>query len=258
MGNYLVTGAAGGMGRAICSALSAGGNRVWKLDRQEAEGVIRADITSMEDVQAAAQRVRAEAGHLDGIINAAGIYELASLAEMPEKDFVRAFDINLFGMFRVNRVFLPLLKVPGRIVIVSSELAPLHPLPFTGIYAVTKSAVERYAEALRMELQLLGYQVTVIRPGAVHTGMLSVSTQKLDAFCAETRLYPCGAERLRHIVDRVEARSVPPENIAQTVTRALAARHPRLVYCVNRNPLLLLMDILPKKLQLLIIRKILK
>ena len=109
-----------------------------------------------------------------------------------------------------------------------------------------------------MELQLLGHQVTVIRPGAVQTGMLSVSTQKLDAFCAETRLYPCGAERLRHIVDRVEARSVPPEKIAQTVTRALNARRPRLVYCVNRNPLLLLMNILPKRLQLLIIRKILK
>lgn len=57
----------------------------------------------------------------------------------------------------------------GRIVITSSELAPLDPLPFTGLYAITKSAVEKYAYSLRMELSLHGISVSVIRPGAVNT-----------------------------------------------------------------------------------------
>jgi Dehydrogenases with different specificities (related to short-chain alcohol dehydrogenases) len=258
MGNYLVTGALGGMGTAICRLLRQEGHRVWGLDISEAEGVIETDITDARSIHSAFERVKTEAGSLSGIVHAAGVYDLNSLVEMPEEDFMRDFRVNLMGMFRVNRTFLPLLEKSSRIVIISSELAPLYPLPFTGVYAVTKTAVEKYAAALNMELQLLGHKVAVIRPGAVNTGMLAASTQKLDAFCETTRLYRLNAARFKRIVDRVEAKNVPPEKIALTVNRALSARRPRLVYNVNRNPLLLLLNALPKRMQLAIIRMILK
>lgn len=258
MGNYLVTGASGGMGACICRALTRKGHRVWGLDRRGAAGVIGADITRSADIRAALERVRSEAQALDGIIHAAGVYDLNSLVEMPEDDFIRDFNVNLFGAFRVNQAFVPLLNGHGRIVMISSELAPLHPLPFTGVYSVTKTAVEQYAAALRMELQLLGHRVVVIRPGAVQTGMLPASTEKLDAFCAGTKLYRCNAARFKRIVGRVEARNVKPEVIADVVCRALEAPRPRLVYRVNRNPLLLLLNALPKRLQLWIIRRILE
>ena len=262
MKQYLVTGAGGGMGSAICAKLAGEGCLVWGIDRVQPSGFsgagfICADLTRTEDLHAALERIRAESGHLDGIIHAAGIYDLNSLVEMPEEDFCRDFDVNLFGMFRINRVFLPLLSSGARIVIISSELAPLHPLPFTGIYAVTKTAVEQYAAALRMELQLLGYRVIVIRPGAVDTGMLPASTVKLERFCTETRLYAVNAERFRRIVGRVEARKVSPDRIAAVVWRSLVVSRPRLVCAVNRNPLLLLLNALPRRLQLWIIRKIL-
>lgn len=263
MGKYLVTGASGGMGEAVCRTLAGKGHRVWGLDRRppkSGEGwrFIPADVTDGAALEACLRQVQAEAGALDGIIHTAGVYDLNSLVEMPEADFLRDFDVNLFGAFRVNRLFVPLLNEGGRVVMVSSELAPLDPLPFTGVYAVTKAAVEKYADALRMELALLGHPVILIRPGAVDTGMLPASTEKMERFCAETRLYTCNADRFRAIVNRVEARNVPPERIAAIVRKALAARRPRLVYCVNRNPLLLLLNALPRRAQLFIISKILK
>ena len=262
MANYAVTGAGGGMGRALCERLTGQGHAVWGLDRvpPAADAVwrfVQADLTRDEDVASAAKRIGAEAGGLDGIIHMAGIYDLNSLLEMPQEDFLRDFDVNLFGMFRVNQRFLPLLKKGARIVIISSELAPLHALPFTGVYAVTKAAVEKYAQALRMEAQLLGHPVAVIRPGAVKTNMLPASTQKLERFCTETRLYPCNADRFRRIVNGIEARSVPPEKIAKIAQRALSARRPRAVYSVNRNPLLLMLNLLPGRTQRWIIRKVL-
>ena len=272
MGNYLVTGACGGMGSAICRRLTENGHRVWGIDRlpdnrlpdsglpdapPKGPTVVAADLTDADALRAAAERIGAEAGELDGIVHAAGVYDLNSLLEMPEEDFVRDFDVNLFGTFRVNRLFAPLLRQGGRIVMISSELAPLRPLPFTGIYAVTKTAVESYAAALRMEAQLLGHRVTVIRPGAVKTDMLPASTEKLERFCASTALYRCNADRFRRIVDRIEAKSVPPERIAATVEKALTAAHPKLTYCVNRSPLLLLYGALPARLQLWAVRKIL-
>jgi NAD(P)-dependent dehydrogenase (short-subunit alcohol dehydrogenase family) len=262
MGNYLITGAAGGMGAALCRTLTAEGHRVWGLDRASGTAsagwtLIPADITGSEAVEEAFRRVRAEAGSLDGIIHMAGVYDLASLVEMPEEDFLRDFNVNLFGVFRINRQFLPLLAPGGRIVIVTSELAPLPVLPFTGVYAVTKAALDKYAEALRMELQLLGHPVIVLRPGAVDTGMLPDSTEKLARFCGETKLYSCNAARFRRIVERVEARSVPPEKIAEAVCRALRASRPKPVYTVNRSPLLLLFRLLPPRLRLWAIRTIL-
>ena len=262
MGDYLITGAAGGMGSALCRALTGAGHRVWGLDRASGpspEGwtLLPADLTKPEEVEAAFRIVQEEAGTLDGIVHAAGLYDLGSLVEMPEADFLRDFDVNLFAAFRVNRAFLPLLAPGGRIVIVTSELAPLPVLPFTGIYAVTKAALDKYAEALRMELQLLGHPVIVLRPGAVRTGMLPASTEKLAKFCEETKLYSMNAARFRRIVEKVEARSVPPERVAALLSGVLAAPRPRPVYHLNRNPLLLLFRFLPQRTRLWAIRRIL-
>jgi len=103
----------------------------------------------------------------------------------------------------------------------TSELAPLDPLPFTGLYAVTKGALDKYAYSLRMELQLLDIPVSVLRAGAVKTKMLDVSTDALDRFCEKTALYTCNAKRFRNIVNRVEARCVPPEKIAAKTLKIL-------------------------------------
>ena len=146
----------------------------------------------------------------------------------------------------------------SRILIVTSELAPLDPLPFTGIYAVTKAALDKYAYSLRMELQLLGITVSVLRAGAVKTQMLGVSTDALDRFCEGTKLYSCNAARFKQIVGSVEARNIPPEKIAQKAIWILKKKNPRFAYSINRNPLLLLLNALPKSLQLFAIKIILR
>jgi short-subunit dehydrogenase len=146
----------------------------------------------------------------------------------------------------------------GRILITTSELAPLDPLPFTGVYAVSKSALDKYAYSLRMELQLLKIKVSVLRAVAVDTGMLGVSTDALDRFCEKTKLYNCNAKRFKKIVNSVEARSVKPEKIAKRADKILKKRNPRFAFSINRNPLLLLLNALPKGIQLWAIGKILK
>ena len=262
MADYLVTGAAGGMGTAICRELVQNGARVWGVDGKSAPELsgaafFKADVTKSDELEGVFDALSKQNVKLDGIIHAAGIYDLNSLVEMDESSFKADFDVNLFGIYRANRVFLSLFKPRSRIVVISSELAPLGPLPFTGVYAVTKAAVEKYACSLRMELQLLGHSVVVIRPGAVNTGMLPASIRKLDAFCADTRLYSFGAQRFRKIVNSIEAKGVPPEKLARTVRRALSSKRPRLTYCVNRSPLLLVFGLLPERLRLFVIRKLL-
>ena len=181
-----------------------------------------------------------------------------SLLEMDEKRFVRIFDINVFGVFRINQIFAPLLTKGSRIVITSSELAPLDPLPFNGIYGITKATIEKYAFSLRMETNLLDIPVSIIRPGAVKTGLLGASTQAIDRFVSNTKLYKSTSTRFKKIVDSVESRNITPDKIADKVLAALEDKHPKYIYKINRNPLLLLLNSLPDRLQVDIIGMILK
>ena len=259
----LVTGAYGGMGRETVDALKKQGFCVFALDKKVGgaeENVIplEVDVTDAQSVSAAFERVKTITDELYAIVHFAGIYLLDSLAEIENNDFTRAFEVNLFGAFLVNKTFLHLLKKGSKIVITTSELAPLDPLPFTGIYAVTKGALDKYAYSLRMELQLIGISVSVIRAGAVDTGMLGISTDALEKFCDKTELYSCNADRFKRIVESVEARCVPPEKIAAKTQKILSAKNPKFAYSINRNPLLLLLNAFPKRFQLWVIKQILK
>lgn len=259
----LVTGACGGMGRSTVTALRKAGYGVFALDVTECgaeDGVIpiAADVTDEKAVLRAAEKVGEVTDELFAIVHFAGVYALDSFVEMPYEKLRKIFDINLFGAMLVNRTFLPFLKRGGKIVMTTSELAPLDPLPFTGIYAVTKAALDKYAYSLAMELQLLGISVSVIRAGAVKTGMLGASSSALDRFCASTALYPCNAKRFKKVVDNVEAKCVPPRKIADKAVKILGRKKPKFAYSVNRNPFLLMLNALPAGLQMRIIKGILK
>ena len=259
----LVTGAYGGMGKATVKALKEAGYFVFALDKRVEDGEenvlpIEYDATDEESVKRAFEQVKTKTDKLSVIIHFAGIYTLNSLVEITEEEFVRVFNVNVFGVYRVNKAFLPLLEKGSKIIITTSELAPLDPLPFTGLYAVAKSALDKYAYSLRMELQLLGISVVVFRPGAVETELLGVSTRALDAFCENTELYSCNAERFKRVVDGVEARKVSPDKVAKKALKIAKSRRPKYVYNLNRNPLLLLLNGLPKRMQTSIIKWILR
>ncbi len=259
----LITGAYGGMGRKTAELLAGKGCCVFALDRKTCapeENIIpiEADITDEKSVAMAFEAVHAYTERLDAIVHFAGVYMLDSLLEMPSEAFRKICEVNLSGAFLVNKTFLPLLERGSKILITTSELAPLDPLPFTGVYAVTKAALDKYAYSLRMEAQLLGIDVCVLRAGAVATDMLGASTSALDKFCDGTKLYTCNAARFKTIVESVEARSIAPEKIAEKAAKILGKKRTRFAYSINRNPLLLMLNMLPKRTQLRVIKQVLK
>ncbi len=263
MKKVLVTGASGGMGKAICSLLTDKGYKVYGIDYREddpvkADKFWQCDVTDTDSVKEVYEKIKSETDSLDAIVHTAGIYDMDSLIEMDEERFKRIFDINVFGVFRINKIFFPLMHNGSRIVITSSELAPLDPLPFNGIYGITKTTLEKYAFSLRMETNLLGIPVSIIRPGAVKTGLLNMSTTALEKFVGRTELYKCNAERFQKIVDSVESKNISPEKIAEKVLDALGSKSPKYIYNINRNPLLRLLNALPPKVQVDVIGMILK
>lgn len=259
----LVTGAYGGMGTAVVDMLKNKGYFVFAMDKRVGEKEqnvmpVQADITDTLSIQNAFEIIKSKTDKLYAIIHLAGIYDLDSLIEISEQRFTRAFEINVFGAYRINKVFRPMLFKNSRVVITTSELAPLAPLPFTSIYAITKTALDNYAYALNMELQLFDIHVSILRPGAVNTSLLKDSTDALSKFCENTKDYSVNAKKFREIVDKVEAKKIAPVKIANKILKIVKAKKPKIVYKINRNPLLLLLNVLPLRMQTWIIKKILK
>ena len=150
MQTVLLIGAGGGMGKASERLLTEAGYRVIGLDRKDA--AYTCDVTDPAEVQTAYDAVSAAVDELFAIVYMAGIYDTDSLIEIDEERMRRIFEVNFFGAYRTIRTFHPMLRKDGRIILITSELAPLDPLPFTGLYGITKTALERYAFSLAMEI----------------------------------------------------------------------------------------------------------
>ena len=262
MKTVLITGVLGGMGNATAKLLLDNGYKVIGLDVKDASNLpftyFKTDLTNLHDLENTCGEVEKIVPKLDAIIHFAGIYKMDSLVEMDEQQFTSIFDINVFSIYRVNKTFLPLLNKGSKIIMTSSELAPLDPLPFTGIYAITKSTVEKYAYSLKMELQLLDIDVAVIRPGAVKTGLLNASIDSMNALCEKTKLYKYNTKKFKKIVNSVESKNIAPIKIAKKSLKLLGKKKVKFVYNINRNCLLRILNFLPRRFQLYVIRKILK
>lgn len=258
----LITGAASGIGRAAARKFIAEGHEVFGIDLCKCgEGVCTrsfvGDTTKAEDMARVADELSRLDIKLDIILAAAGIHRMVSLVEDDFAEMHKLMEVNLVGTMLTVRSFHPLLASGGRIIIVTSEVGALDPLPFNGLYSVSKCALEAYAQALRQELNLIGESVITIRPGAIETPLAGVSISATEALAERTELYRKQASRFSGIAKRFMGKPIAPERLAKVIYRAATARHPRLSYAKNRSAGLVLLGILPKRAQCFIIRMLL-
>ncbi|MDA0174628.1 SDR family oxidoreductase [Solirubrobacter taibaiensis] len=183
MRRALVTGAgsAEGIGFAIARLLVARGDDVTItsttsriLERAEeigARGVV-ADLTVWAD----AERVVAEAGEIDVLVNNAGMVQTDVAApdklftELTEAEWERGIDINLHTTFRLCRLVAPAMGSGGRIVNVSSVTGPYVALLYSAAYGAAKAGVDGLTRALALELAPRGVTVNSVAPGWIATG----------------------------------------------------------------------------------------
>ena len=248
----LVTGAGGGIGRAVTKRLTEAGFAVIGLDRAEVSlpapsfTFVRCDITDPDSVRAAYGAVSAVTDTLSGIVNTAGIVFMGSLIEEDAELMQRILDVNVSGMARVNRTFFPLLeKGNGRIVNLSSEYGIFCSIPFHGFYTASKHAVECYTDSLRRELNFLGMKVVGIRPGAVNTPMTHGTVPQFDRIKQTTTHFSRPYRTLAPLMAGATKHPTDPAVIADTVMKALTKKHPRRYYNVRQDVRVRLLSALP-------------
>jgi short-subunit dehydrogenase len=132
--------------------------------------VLPLDVRSDESVEACLNTLLKKTGRLDILVNNAG-YVLRGAIEEPTLEEVKAqFETNLFGVVRMIKGVLPIMRRQGsgQIINISSGVG-LVPSPFMGFYAASKFALEGYTEALRHEVKPFNVQVSLVEPGFIKT-----------------------------------------------------------------------------------------
>jgi NAD(P)-dependent dehydrogenase (short-subunit alcohol dehydrogenase family) len=181
----LITGASTGFGRHTAEAFAAEGWRVYGAMRDiagrnagnaaelTAAGVqpVELDVTDQVSVDAAAAAILA-AGPLDVLINNAGNSYMGILESYTPEAAEAQFATNVFGPLRVNRAFLPAMRERRRgLIVYVSSVVGRTTLPFTGIYAASKWALEALAETASYELRPFGIDVAIVEPAAYPTSI---------------------------------------------------------------------------------------
>lgn len=249
--SILVTGASTGIGRALVERLAGLGHPVFAGARKPADldalgaisGVtpLRLDVQSPADVEAARAAVSATGQGLWALVNNAGLGGIGPLVAYTDEELRDLFEVNVFGVVRVTRAFMPLLlEARGRIVLVGSQAGSIS-MKYFGPYTMTKHALEAMTVALDAEVRPHGVRVTILQPGAVTTAIGDTSsTADRDRFArapapfnAGMTAVPAGFGEPRSFdPSRPEAADnrnpAPPEAAAETVRRILDADDPPL------------------------------
>ena len=179
----LVTGACGGVGRAVCDRLAREGATVFGADLSRSGSFgfpaeleahfIKADVASEDDVRNAMDEVRSASGRLDVLVNAAGIEIEKTIEETSLEEWNRIFAINVTGTFLTCKHALPLLRKSkcGSIINFGSYDGFIAD-PELAAYCATKGAVHALTRAMACDHGPEGIRVNAICPGFVDTPML--------------------------------------------------------------------------------------
>jgi NAD(P)-dependent dehydrogenase (short-subunit alcohol dehydrogenase family) len=231
----LVTGASSGIGKVVAEHLARRGFRVFGTSRQappaapsagEVE-MIALDVDAEASVQAGLEEVLKAAGRLDAVINNAGNAWMGSVEDTSLAEARGQLETNFFGVLRVCRAVLPVMRQQGCGHIVNiSSLGGILGLPFSGLYSASKFAVEGMTESLRLEVRPFGIQVALIEPGDFRSQL--ATSRRTTAAAAAGGPYAAAFARFKAAQEADESKAPTPEPVAYLVENVLRDPHPAL------------------------------
>lgn len=217
----IVTGGASGIGAAVARRLREDGARVAVLDLDpaaatDADLAVRVDVADDASVVAGVERVAAELGGIDIVVNNAGIGALGDVAANSDDEWHRVWNINVVGIARVTRAALPHLRRSSAAAICNtSSIAGTAGLPQRVLYSATKGAVRAMTFAMAADHLRDGVRVNAVSPGTADTSWV---TRLLSSAEDPT------AERAALASRQPHGRLVSPHEIADAVAYLVSPR----------------------------------
>jgi NAD(P)-dependent dehydrogenase (short-subunit alcohol dehydrogenase family) len=225
----LVTGASSGFGQATAARLSARGFRVFGTSRvptyhgPSSLELLPLDVTSETSVEMCIQTILERTGRIDLLVNNAGFAQAGALEETSLEEARAQFDTNVFGVLRMLKAVLPVMRKQGggQMITVSSLLGVVA-MPYLGLYASSKFALEGMIEGLYHELRPFHIKVSLVEPTFFRT--------KFDARPPATPLaaYESARQSTMQFVHEAVEQGPDPEHVARRIAQLATSGDPPL------------------------------
>lgn len=216
----VVTGASSGIGLSISGELNKNGFRVYGFSRSKPGDPdivhVPCDVTKERDVKDAMKQVTDKEGHIDVLINNAGM-GISGAVEYTGAESARyIFDVNFFGAFYCAKHAAGFMRENGggKIINVSS-VGSMMAIPFQGFYTATKLALNGLFEAFSLEVRPFGIQVCTLLLGDIKTGFTSARRKNTEGGEA----YGGRIERSVAVMEKDEQSGLSPEFVSKKVAR---------------------------------------
>lgn len=207
---FLITGCSTGIGRSMATALAAAGHVVYAgarniqaLESQRSETFIPVvlDVNDETQIDTAIDMITSVSGRLDVLVNNAGYGAMGPLVEMPMDQLKAQFQTNVFAPLLMTQKCLHLLRCSkGAQLVNIGSAAGVTPVPFSGAYCASKSALHTLTDVLRMELKSFDIHCMTVYPGAVSSEFGSNANNRLSETLQKDSLY-------KRVVTDIEARA---------------------------------------------------
>ena len=241
----LITGASSGIGRKITEVFAENGYFVYAGARKQKDidalnaienvQAIELDVTIQAQIDAAVATVNKGGRGLYGLINNAGVYIGGPLIDVDLEEFKWLMDVNVYGVYRMNQAFAPMLiESQGRISTIGSIAGTLAGR-YGGQYSMSKHAIEAYTDSLAAEIEPLGVKVSVIEPGnydsAIGDSAKARTLKKNEDYARKGSPFAKDfEERLNRDWGRSQYKS--PDEVAEAALHAMFADEPLRRYMV--------------------------
>lgn len=248
----LITGAGTGLGLETALTLAERGFNVYAsvLDAAQKARVIEEasqhgvtlhapimDVTDEAAVQATVEAITAAEGAFLGVVHNAGISLRGYFEDCDDDEIRKVFEVNLMGAMVVTRAVLPTMRQAGsgRLIFVSSVGARVASMGRTA-YCASKFALEGFAESLMQEITPLGIHVSIVEPAIIKTERWTVHRGIARRAQDPSSPYYAWFQRQEQLADElVRTSPTTPEQVADTIYRALTEQRPRLRYIVGKR-----------------------
>ncbi|KAM3708834.1 hypothetical protein ACJW30_02G126700 [Castanea mollissima] len=234
----LITGcSAGGIGHALARAFAAEKCQVVATSRSKVSMgdleqdprffLQELDVLSHDSVQRVVSTVVEKYGHIDVLVNNAGVQCVGPLAEIPLSALQRTFDTNVYGPMRLVQAVVPHMasRRKGKIVNVGS-IAALAPGPWAGVYTASKAALHALTDTLRLELRHFGIDVINVAPGAIRSNIGNAVRANYSQM-PEWKLYKPFEAAIRARAHFSQGpKSTPSEEFAKKTVAAVLKKNP--------------------------------
>jgi NAD(P)-dependent dehydrogenase (short-subunit alcohol dehydrogenase family) len=197
--------------------------------------VIQLDVNDDRSVKDAISQIVAENKRIDVLVNNAGYGLFSPIEDVTLGQVKEQFETNFFGVVRVTREVLPIMRKQreGTIVNISSGAGRVG-IPVLSVYAATKFALEGLSESMRYELKEWGINIVIIEPGAIRTKVFE-NVKTGDVRSRSESPYADLIERASKGFGKMMDNSSSPKLVAEAILNAIASKEPELRYVVGED-----------------------